>query len=141
MLPRRRVREHDAKRAQLFHEFGVAWRVRIVLRLDPQAARLFNAEDLARSGHWFTSVQNLEAGHLIPRSRRTVSCRAKRDGEATMEHSLLTISRSYLLKINRNLMNNVRRSRSLNARGAKFTKQSRFAPVLVVPASTVFDSA
>jgi len=58
-----------------------------------------------------------------------------------MEHSLLTISRSYLLKINRNLMNNVRRSRSLNARGAKFTKQSRFALYSSRRASTVFDSA
>jgi hypothetical protein len=37
------------------------------------------------------------------------------------------------------LMNNVRRSRSPDSRGAKFTKQSRFTSVLVAPASKVLD--
>jgi hypothetical protein len=57
------------------------------------------------------------------------------------EHGRLTMMSRYSLKINSNLMNNVRIRQSLKMRGAKFTKQSRFASVLVTRANVVFDSA
>jgi hypothetical protein len=49
----------------------------------------------------------------------------------------LTMPARHLLKIHPNLMNNVSRTSALNRRGVKFTKQSRFVPVLVMRAGGV----
>jgi hypothetical protein len=66
----------------------------------------------------------------------------RRDRQARRQrHLLLIITDAHLLKINSNLMNNVRRKRCPKARGKKLTKQSGFAPVLVGPANAAFGAA
>jgi hypothetical protein len=93
---------------------------------ESQCSLLFDAEDLARLGHYVTDQIPLKnTGYRL--NTAFTACRA-----AT--HALLTMRGRRSCKINCNLMNNVRRPPRPVAGGAKFTKQSRFGSQLVVRA-------